>query len=65
LNTSLSYFESHEDDITELVAEYLLDKSMKIYNHIDYDELQSVMMNFNKTWMLLNLSIWMEHNASN
>lgn len=65
LNTSLSYFESHEGDIAELVVEYLLDKSMKIYNHIDYDELKSVMMNFNKTWMLLNLSIWMEHNASN
>lgn len=65
LNTSQSYFDSHEGDVAELVVDYLLDRSMKIYNHIDYDELKTITMNFDKTWLLLNLSIWMEHNASN
>jgi asparagine synthetase B (glutamine-hydrolysing) len=64
LNTSQSYFDSHEGDVAELVVDYLLDRSMKIYDHIDYDELQTMTMNFDKTWLLLNLSIWMEHNAS-
>jgi hypothetical protein len=65
LNTLRNYFDRHEDEIAELVVEYLHDKSLKIYDHIYYKELQATQMNFDQTWMLLSLSIWMEHNASN
>lgn len=65
LNTSHKYFELHRDAISELTKEYLYDTKSKIYDYIDYSELFMGQFTPDQWWVLLNLSIWMEHNAGN
>lgn len=65
LNTSHKYFELYKNAIAELTTEYLHDSGSKIYKYIDYVELFWGEFTPDQWWVLLNLSIWMEHNASN
>lgn len=68
LMTDFDYYRDNYESILELVAEFLDSKSMKIYNHLDYDAVQGHIdyFDFIKVWSLLNLSIWMEtHETDN
>jgi len=63
LNVSSEFFNKKKNDIDLLIKEFLYDKSMKIYSYMDYNEsIKQIESGFQKMWLLLNLSIWMEIN---
>ncbi len=56
-------FSRIRSQIALLNEKYLRDKSMKIYNYLDYDKVQQI-DEFRKKWSLLNLSVWLETNEN-
>jgi asparagine synthetase B (glutamine-hydrolysing) len=54
------------ESIKELVDTFLMNKNLKIYNHLDYDKAKKHFHGFTtsrlaaKLWSLLNLSCWLE-----
>jgi asparagine synthetase B (glutamine-hydrolysing) len=72
LDLNLNYFRSKKEIIDTLVVDYLDDRSLKIYMYISYNMVKYIIKTFRnnfeaafqKIWLLLNLSIWLEENGN-
>ena len=50
------------DDIVAMKKEYLGNKNKKIHSHLDYQKTKQFVNKSNyQTWILLVLSLWLEH----